>query len=70
MVEVQIWRTTISSFMQPPINSVLLDPNIQLLEHNLFCHTKIQFFMAKKKRKVALQKYLVTNMHAINYYEA
>ena len=56
--------------MQPPINSSLLDPKIQLLEHDLFCHTQIPFFMAKEKRKVALQKYLVTNMHAINYYEA
>lgn len=56
--------------MQPPINPALLDPNIQLLEHDLFCHTKLQFFMAKERRKVALQKYLVTNMHAINYYEA
>jgi len=63
------WRTTTSNFMQPPINSSLLDPNIQLLKQNLFCHSKIQFFMAKEKRKIALQKYLVTNMHAFNYYE-
>lgn len=49
------WRTTINNFMQPPINSSLFDPNIQLLEHNPFCHTKIQFFTAKEKRNVALQ---------------